>query len=149
MSEEAKPTLLTFKALVLWQPWASWLVEGLKTEETRFWPTRYRGTLLVCAGKHLEVEALALDPKGRPAEAYPRGQAIGTVLIVNCRPMRPEHAPGAMVAFDPERYAWQATAPRRFQMPFPVRGRQGLFDMTVTAAQLRAALGTPQEPPRG
>lgn len=39
------------KAISLWEPWASLIRCGAKTWETRHWPTRYRGELLICAAK--------------------------------------------------------------------------------------------------
>ena len=40
------------KALSLWQPWASLMAVGAKHNETRDWPTRYKGELAICAAKH-------------------------------------------------------------------------------------------------
>jgi hypothetical protein len=37
------------KALGLWQPYAGLIRCGIKTIETRFWPTSYRGPLLICS----------------------------------------------------------------------------------------------------
>ena len=39
------------KAISLWQPWASLVATGAKTYETRSWPTKYRGPLVICAAK--------------------------------------------------------------------------------------------------
>jgi activating signal cointegrator 1 len=39
------------KALSLWEPWASLIMTGAKTIETRSWYTGYRGPLLICAAK--------------------------------------------------------------------------------------------------
>ena len=38
------------KALTLREPWASLVLEGVKTLETRSWATRYRGELFIHAG---------------------------------------------------------------------------------------------------
>lgn len=40
------------RAITIRQPWASLIAAGVKTIETRSWSTRYRGPLLVHAGKH-------------------------------------------------------------------------------------------------
>lgn len=40
------------RALTIRQPWASLIAAGVKTLETRSWSTRYRGPLLIHAGKH-------------------------------------------------------------------------------------------------
>lgn len=39
------------KALTIRQPWASLIALGVKTIETRSWPTNYRGPVLIHAGK--------------------------------------------------------------------------------------------------
>lgn len=39
------------RAISLWQPWASLIVTGAKTYETRSWSTSYRGPLVICAAK--------------------------------------------------------------------------------------------------
>ena len=40
------------KVLTLREPWASLIGDGIKTIETRSWPTNYRGELYIHAGKH-------------------------------------------------------------------------------------------------
>jgi hypothetical protein len=37
------------KALGLWQPYAGLIRLGIKTIETRFWSTKYRGSILICS----------------------------------------------------------------------------------------------------
>jgi hypothetical protein len=44
---------MTLKALTLWQPWASLIALGVKTIETRSWPTKYRGPLAIHAAVRL------------------------------------------------------------------------------------------------
>jgi len=92
------------RALSLWQPWASLVACGLKTIETRTYPTRVRGPFVVCAAlrsnRHEEQQildwlALALPacgrawPTGLPkvARDLPRGVAVATADLVTCRPL--------------------------------------------------------------
>lgn len=44
------------KCLSLWQPWATLLVAGVKHVETRGWPTRFRGPLLIHAARKWSAE---------------------------------------------------------------------------------------------
>lgn len=44
------------KALSIQQPWAWLIVNGYKIHENRTWNTKYRGELLIHAGKKLDVE---------------------------------------------------------------------------------------------
>jgi activating signal cointegrator 1 len=45
------------KMLTLWQPWASLMAYNLKRFETRSWPTKYRGPLLIHAAKRPFIAA--------------------------------------------------------------------------------------------
>lgn len=53
------------KAITLHQPWASLVVVGAKTVETRSWATSYRGPLVVHAGKRPPAGS-DYDPGARP-----------------------------------------------------------------------------------
>lgn len=93
------------KAISFWQPWGSLVVLGAKKIETRSWPTKYRGPLLIHAAKRKDVEELiwlfshwqfmwALQPLGltmgagfsRNIEKMPFGALLGTVTLTDCRP---------------------------------------------------------------
>lgn len=52
--------LAEFNVLTLTEPWASLVVDGQKRFETRYWPTRYRGLLLIQAAKGFPTGARAL-----------------------------------------------------------------------------------------
>ena len=52
--------LLSLPVLSVRQPWASYLVSGLKTVELRSWVTSYRGWLWIHAGKRPDDEAMKL-----------------------------------------------------------------------------------------
>ena len=94
------------KALSLWQPWASLLVAGVKQIETRSWPIRHRGPLLIHAASHwtrAEDEICRREPfasalaglrvQWTPGErrnfrrpALPFGAIVGRVDVVDCFP---------------------------------------------------------------
>lgn len=140
------------KALSLWQPWASLWCSPCKRDETRHWPLRYRGPLLVHAAKRFEKDIDAGDPLGiiltaefgtQWARALPTGVLIGIVHIVDC--LRTEDitsawAPEAVPLAEWEnyhcgdfytgRFAFRRSEHfRRFAQPIPYRGQQGLFDV--------------------
>ncbi len=102
------------KCISLWQPWASLIMAGAKTYETRSWPTGYRGPLVICAAKYWSKKLASylsqeefqkgLGPlRGRPktesngqltlgltgtnfqAEDLPFGAALGVVDLLGCR----------------------------------------------------------------
>lgn len=51
--------LTDWNVLTLTEPWASLVVDGQKTFETRYWPTSYRGRLFIQAAKGFPAEARA------------------------------------------------------------------------------------------
>lgn len=66
------------KCLTISQPWASLIAEQKKFIENRSWPTRYRGTLMIHAGKgsqYLDKDELA---------DYPTGCVIACCRLVAC-----------------------------------------------------------------
>lgn len=102
------------KALTLHQPWASLIERGVKTIETRPWGTRYRGTVLIHAGKSkqcrrnggLRVGAYEVRPFGTtgmalegpglpPFRSVPRlegftlpiGAVVAVAELVDCVPI--------------------------------------------------------------
>lgn len=88
------------KCLSLWQPWATLLVTGHKRVETRGWPIRHRGPLLVHAAKKWNEELWHLCRTapfdgaltqagytlagGNPKRGLPFGFIVGRVDVVEC-----------------------------------------------------------------
>lgn len=86
---------LPTKALSIMQPWAALIVHGVKDIENRSWPTRFRGPVLIHAGKKYDdlaqddvdgdihpVTGDALDlPDG---VTYPTGGIVGVAEIYDC-----------------------------------------------------------------
>ena len=131
------------KALSLWQPWASFVAEGHKTIETRSWSTRYRGELLICAakktGSKLRGERVFLEEAlgvKLVDKKIPLGQAVAIVDLVDCRSITytliDSISPKEYVLGNYEigRYAWILENIRKIE-PFPVIGRQGLFNVNI------------------
>ena len=46
------------KVITIKQPWATLIAEGLKEYEFRTWNTKYRGDILIHAGKGIDKEAM-------------------------------------------------------------------------------------------
>jgi len=80
------------KALSIKNPWATLIADGKKTIETRTWPTKYRGPLLICATKQ--------------PPAPNSGYAVAVADLVDCRVMVPADEPAAAVAVYPGAHAW-------------------------------------------
>lgn len=51
------------KVLTIKQPWATLIIQGDKRFEFRSWQTKYRGDLLIHAGKGIDKEAMKKSKK--------------------------------------------------------------------------------------
>lgn len=127
------------KALSLWQPWGSLWACGRKANETRHWPTSYRGPLLIHAAKTLcteidagLIEILEDEFGGHWARDLPRGAIIGYCELLDCTPTDRMHVDAEerhQGNYERGRFAWGAQNARLFDRPYPYRGMQGLFDV--------------------
>ncbi len=115
------------KALSIKQPWADRIILGQKTIETRYWPTKHRGKLLIVSSKL---------PKAEWA-----GCALGVVDLVDCRKMTPQDEAAAMCECLPGLYAWVFENVVAIAAPFPVRGRLRLYDVELPSGSRLITLG--------
>ena len=106
------------KCISLKQPWANWVRDGLKTLESRTWPTHYRGDLVICSSKSPSIT--------------PAGCAIAVVRVAGCVRMSMAHEREAMCPTYTGAYVWKLTN-RRVIVPEPVRGQMGIFDAILDA----------------
>jgi len=104
------------KAISLKQPWASMIARGDKTIETRTWPTKYRGDLLIVASKNPKIPGL------------PSGKAVCIVELVGFRPMTREDEQAACCEFYLGAFAWVLRNIRTIE-PFDVRGQLGFYEV--------------------
>lgn len=78
------------KALSINQPWAWCIVNGYKSVENRDWETRYRGTVLIHAGKKFDddgydfIKSRFLEIPLPPKDQIERGGIVGKADIVDC-----------------------------------------------------------------
>lgn len=130
------------KAISLWQPWATLMALGLKNIETRSWPTKYQGALLIHASLKMNRSLLAISGPIKEALSQrgftsiadlPRGGIIGKVELIGClkitehnTPTEPELSFGD---YTPGRYAWICANAKPFKKIIPYRGYQGLFNV--------------------
>ena len=70
------------KAITIKQPYASLIAAGIKTYEFRTWKTKYRGELLIHAGKGVDKKAMEKFKKYNLD--YPSGCIIAKVNLVDC-----------------------------------------------------------------
>lgn len=104
------------KALSLWPEWAMTALCGRKTVEWRSWSTDYRGDVLICSSARKSAPAVC-------------GHALCVVRLVDVVPFTDEHMEAACLDELPDGgYAWLLDDLRLIE-PFPVKGRQRLFDV--------------------
>lgn len=122
------------KALTICQPYAHLIAIGQKRVENRTWPTRYRGPLLIHAGKSREW----LDVQ--PCSDMDFGSVVAVADLVDCIDFNHlfktamwdkkypwlrehEHTNGP--------WCWILDNVRRLDDPIEARGAQGLFNLDV------------------
>ena len=70
------------KVITIKQPWATLIAKGYKEYEFRTWKTKYRGDILIHAGKGTDKEAMTRF-KDLKLE-YPKGCIIAKAKITDC-----------------------------------------------------------------
>jgi hypothetical protein len=131
------------KALSLLQPWASLVVMGLKSIETRSWSTAYRGILYIHASKGKAGAAVADMPLFKryipDFKALPFGAIIGEAKLVDVLRVEETGMPAELLArltleekafgdYNAGRYAWMLEEAVMWDEPIPARGHLGLWD---------------------
>lgn len=138
----------TWKALSLWEPWGTAIRMGAKTYETRSWSTEYRGDLLICCAKRVipELHELLSDIRwigsiGKLTQADLHfGMAVAVARLSGIEftdylnHKRPELIADELHLgdFSYGRNAWKLEDIRPI-VPVPVKGKQGLFTVEMSA----------------
>lgn len=122
------------KVLTIKQPWATLIMSGLKEYEFRGWKTKYRGKILIHAGKSLEKE-YAEKFKCYSFE-YPLGVILGEATLVDCIKVD-ENFNNELRNINPlvygrsnhvDNYAWKLENVVIYEDPIPVKGQLGLWN---------------------
>lgn len=146
------------KAISLWEPWATFMALGLKKNETRHWPTSYRGPLLIHAAKRKMTRAefktmrQIIDYKiGMGNLSYGMlyelqyGNVVCQVDLIDCQQIRHEICPKICPSgvsknwkeraeyyfgnYDYGRFMWVTGNLKQFEDPIPYKGKQGFFNV--------------------
>lgn len=120
------------KALTILQPFATLITRGEKRVENRTWETRYRGKLLIHAGKSREMLQRGADPS-----LHIFGSVLAVARVVDCLPFDQIER-----GVHDRKYPWLRTHDHTFgpwcwiladvkplTKPLPYTGRQGLFNI--------------------
>lgn len=123
------------KVLTIKQPWATLIMQGNKKFEFRSWKTKYRGELLIHAGKGVDKDAIKRLKKYLPEE-IPYGKILGKVTLTDCIKMSPEFKEQLLKenrdiytksSFS-ENYGWQMENVEVFEDPIEAKGRLSLWE---------------------
>ncbi|HEX7840571.1 MAG TPA: ASCH domain-containing protein [Kofleriaceae bacterium] len=118
------------RALSVRQPWAELILRGRKIIECRSRPTRVQERVWIYAARGV-VHLTPIYPRTDPridAAGLPRGVLVGSVEIVNSRPLRRSDRKAACLEVDFDGYAWILAHPKRLAVPMkPVRHPQPTF----------------------
>ena len=126
------------KVLTIKQPWATLIMQGDKRFEFRSWQTKYRGDLLIHAGKGIDKEAMKRLFKYLP-ENIPLGKILGKVKLVNCIKMSPEFKEMLLKENNEiytkssfqENYGWQLEDVEVFEYPIEATGHLSLWEYKI------------------
>jgi hypothetical protein len=131
------------KAIVIKQPFANLILQNQKTIELRSFNTSHRGELLIVAAKKDYTGNVLITCHDEAAEwtckehidfwedhdeVFLRGHAICVVTITDSRPMTFDDEQPACHRVFPNAKAWALENLRRIK-PFPVIGKQGIFEV--------------------
>ena len=132
--------LLGKRVLSLTQPWATFVMTGIKDYETRSWSTKYRGPLLIHATRETDDWYVRMPDVKALIEQYnidtfPNGVLLGECKLLDC--VGTEYVVDKMTEqellvgdFSVGRYAWKFNDYNErivFDVPIPMRGNMGLW----------------------
>ena len=126
------------KVLTIKQPWATLIMQGDKRFEFRSWQTKYRGDLLIHAGKGIDKEAMKRLAKYIPKD-MPSGKILGKVTLVDCikcdddfkgKCLKENKDVYAIITFI-EKFAWQLENAEVFDEPIEAKGKLSLWEYNI------------------
>lgn len=123
------------KALTICQPYAGAILDGRKRVENRSWKTKYRGELIIHAGKSQQwLKSWDAKQDGPLPEPMAYGAVVGIATLADCCDLRDafyftpdqlwiiehHHASGPI--------CWVLENVRKLETPIPWVGKQGLWN---------------------
>ena len=126
------------KVLTIKQPWATLIMQQDKRFEFRNWKTKYRGELLIHAGKGIDKQAMERLKKYIPEE-MPYGKILGKVTLVECIEMSPEFKEMLLKenkdiyteSSFKSKYGWELKDVQVFEDPIEAKGKLSLWEYEI------------------
>ncbi len=132
------------KVLTLHEPWATLVAKGIKTIETRSWPTKFRGRIAIHSGKrempipsevqgvmkshNIECDDLQYGKIIATAELYGSCLEMDQDIIDRIRQLWGEDEM-ALGWYEAGRFAWYLKDIRMLEEPVAIRGYQRLWNI--------------------
>ena len=154
------------KALSIWNPFATLLVQGFKIFETRTWapPKSVIGQRIgIASTKTIKPDQRAYfrdevfmefyERLGLPLniDELPHGYMLGTAVLDSVELMTEEFMDDVSEEekqygwWQEGFYAWRMTNPVAFDAPIPVKGAQGIYEWTQPHVEAQAGKAPHQE----
>ena len=126
------------KVLTIKQPWATLIMQQDKRFEFRSWQTKYRGELLIHAGKGVDKDAMKRLAKYVP-ENMPTGKILGKAKLIECikcdkafkEKCQKENKNIYAKSIFEEKYAWQLEDVEVFKEPIDAKGKLSLWEFEL------------------
>lgn len=124
------------KTITLKQPWASLVAYGYKKYEFRSWKIKYRGDILIHAGKG--VDTAALEKFKHLNLDFPSSKIIAKVTIEDCIELNEDinkkiSSENPLVYGTKNRtgFAWKLSNVQIIDCPETVSGKQGFWNYNI------------------
>ena len=125
------------KVITIKQPWATLIAEGYKEFEFRTWKTKYRGEILIHAGKGIDKKAM--EKFKHLNLEYPTGCIIAKASITDCILVDDEFE-NKLYNIDPlvygkseypRIYAWKLEHVIKYNKRISCKGKLGLWNFDI------------------
>lgn len=132
------------KCLTICQPYAHLIVIGEKRVENRTWPTKYRGPLLIHAGKSRAWLNGDTDDDlfAKSRERIPFGAIVGKSQLVACLHIDRLHEETGQFRWVRDHahsngpWCWVLDNVVRWPIPISYVGKQGMFDVPLESLRV-------------
>jgi hypothetical protein len=133
------------KCLSLKQPYAELLVSGKKTIEVRKWNTKFRGQFLVHASKNINEDAckrLKIDQAKLVTGAIVGEANLYNVISYGTKNsfLKDKNKHFASSNYDKPKYGFLVNEAKRFDIPIPIRGKLGFFNVELDGFNLEGKI---------
>jgi gamma-glutamylaminecyclotransferase len=135
------------RALTIRQPWATLILLGRKTVETRTARTKRRGRVFLHAGASMgRAEREAAIREGLDPDSLPLGKIVGSIEITDSKrveELQVSDAERARGDYRPGRWGWTLANVRALRLPVPAKGALSFWLVPDAVAQAAGAIERP------